>query len=285
MIFVVCTYFVGTCGTGFNVTSHSHSNDTNVLEHPNRYGNQIGTLLMIPSELLRICFALVNDPEREFYDPYRGVDSNVWGYNTLIDILDHVKKTKRREIPDGVFCFATYDDTDNDVLNRDQDTLLSVSEEIKSTATRYQGVYRSIKNIKGERWELQVKRAERLDASRGVGAFASMNILQVTAKSAEMNGGFVSRDMIGDGDLRPPPLLLKKTSDGDVRKVRFQSRVIVDGAFPGNAFVRLLSGRLEKRPHQDNTKDVDDPRSEFVQELTSSFHRFLPRKHGQRTAV
>lgn len=248
------------------------------------YGNQIGTLLMIPSELLRICFALVNDSEGEFYDAYRGVDSNVWGYNALIDILDDLKTTKRRESPDGVFCFATYDNTNSDLLNRDQDTLLSVSEEIKSTATRYQGVYRSIKNIKGERWTLRIKRAEQLDAKRGVGAFASMNILRVTAKSAEMSGGFVSRDMIGDGDLSSPPLLLK-TSNDSVRKVHFESRVIVDGAFPGNAFVNLLSGRLVKKTHHGVSDDNDDPRREFVREITSTFHRFLPRKHGQRTAV
>ena len=88
------------------VRSFIHRIHTRTLEHNEhkQVRNQIGALLMIPSELLRICVALVNDPEREFYDPYRGVDSNVWGYNALIDILDDVKKTKRREIPDGVFC-------------------------------------------------------------------------------------------------------------------------------------------------------------------------------------
>eukprot|EP00940_MAST-03C_sp_MAST-3C-sp2_P001098 g1098.t1 len=243
------------------------------LRPPNvSYGSMLGSVFVLPTPVLSMCCHVVDDPKHEFHAPLNVRDAAQIGYDILRSFVS-------KECPSqlsGVFCVATYDRTVGAPLSvNGSDALASIPEEVRSSAMRYFGGYERTKIGGAETWQMRVLRVERLRVIRRsegrVGPFDDLStVLQVDVLHAFADGVRMRRDVVTEGDVTAPPLLLESTR----KSFRDDDNDITQRIFPGNRFVRIPFGMMEKR-------DVASE-STVPSLITKDFLRFLPREQGDR---
>lgn len=259
---------------------------THIIRQDIRYGRQLGTVLMIPMDLLFVCNRMVNDDSKEFYSPYYAMDTNKDGLDTLSSLAVAAETEDFRV--DGVFCIAT-----NNELQTGVESLVTQREDLRMSAVRYHGVYRRNQDRKSDdecpedEWQLYVRRAERLRTETAKGkAFSELHVVRVEAAAARSDQVTISRAMLGEGDVVAPPLRLT-ADDSNVILAKGNGAMMGESKddlvreFPGNAFVHIPSGLLTKSVHK-TPATAEDAVKEFVSVTTKKFFRFLPRRNGQR---